>query len=153
MASKLTIRELESDTGILKLGGTSKLDLSDNTDFLDISAGTTDQRGTPAEGAIRWNYDYDSLEYYNGSRWVRIQKPKVIDNIVKAGLMIHLDPEDEKSYNGIDNRWYDLTRNHYDFTLTGNYRFEIHRGAKCFNFDGGYSDFNCFITLGIIRYR
>ena len=109
MASKLNIQEIESTTGTLKVAGNVQLDMSGSNDFMDIPAGTSDQRGTPEEGAIRWNYDYDSLEVYNGTAWKQFNKPYDGDDIVKAGLILNLDATNRNSYPGNGETWYDLS--------------------------------------------
>ena len=109
MASKLNIQEIESTTGNLKVAGNVKFDMASNNDFMVLPAGTSDQRGNPEEGAIRWNYDYDSLEIHNGTTWKILNKLKDTDDIVKAGLILHLDAGNSNSYAGNGANLYDLS--------------------------------------------
>ena len=69
-------------------------------------------------------------------------------SIVTSGLVLALDAANTKSYPGSGTTWTDLSGNGYNFTLTGTYTFESHRGSNCFNFDGGYSDVNCAYRVG-----
>lgn len=115
MASKLNIQQLESTTSDLVLSNV-RLDMSNSSDFMNIPAGTSDQRGTPQEGAIRWNYDYDSLEFYNGTIWKVINKSKDTDNIVTSGMVLHLDAADKDSYPGTGTQWYDISGYNNHFT-------------------------------------
>jgi hypothetical protein len=120
MASKLNIQEIESTTGTLKVAGNVKLDMSGSNDFMDLPAGTSDQRGTPVEGAIRWNYDYDSLEVYDGTTWKQLTKKYDGDDIVKAGLVLHLDASNKNSYAGNGANLYDLSGNNNHASPDGN---------------------------------
>jgi hypothetical protein len=117
MASKLNVQQIESPTGTIKLSGNATLDTSSSTGFLNIPAGTSDQRGTPEEGAIRWNYDYNSLEVYTGSKWELLNKPVDTDNIVKAGLILNLDAGNKNSYPEFGTTWYDLSGRNNNGTL------------------------------------
>ena len=138
MASKLNIQEIESTTGTLKVAGNVKLDMSSSNDFMDLPAGTSDQRGTPVEGAIRWNYDYDSLEIYNGTTWKQFNKKYDGDDVVKAGLVLHLDPANKDSYPGNGNVWYDISGNGNNVTMDSslvptfeqNSVFRVNNGAN-----------------------
>ena len=114
--SKLIVDEIESPTGVLDIEGSS-IDFSNRTSPVNIPAGTSDQRGTSAEGQLRYNYDYNSLEVYNGTKWSLLKEDSDKNNIVKPGLILHLDAGDTESYPGHGNMWYDLSGNHNDATL------------------------------------
>ena len=131
MASKLNIQEIESTTGTLKVAGNVKLDMSGSNDFMDLPAGTSDQRGNPEEGAIRWNYDYDSLEIYNGTTWKILNKLKDTDDIVKAGLIFFGDPKNDNSL-PVKN-----SANLYD--LSGNNYVANRIGSPSYNDEGTYN--------------
>ena len=70
---------------------------------------------------------------------------------ITDGLVLCLDAGNPKSYPGSGNTWSDLSGNGYNFTLTGTYSYEFHRGSNCFKFDGGYSDVNCAYRVGGIN--
>jgi hypothetical protein len=46
-----------------------------------IPSGTTDQRGTPSAGALRFNTTLALMEYYTGTEWKSIDSPPTITSI------------------------------------------------------------------------
>jgi hypothetical protein len=52
------------------------------------------------------------------------------------GLICCLDAANPKSYVGSGTAWNDLTGTGYNFTLTNNPTYGVHRGVPCFTFDG-----------------
>ena len=151
MASKLNISEIESTTGTVKISGDISLDLSQNTDFLEIPAGTSDQRGNPSEGAIRWNLDINRLEFYDGSKWKQVNLNYYGNEEIaaKENLILHLDPSLSDCYPGSGNRLYDLSGRGNHATLSGGPTFSTDNNG-IFNFDGG-NDFVNVSNASIYR--
>jgi hypothetical protein len=139
MASKLNLQEIESTTGSVKIAGNVKLNLSDSNDFMDLPSGTSDQRGIAEEGSIRWNYDYDTLEIYNGTTWKQLTKFYDGNNFVKSGLVFSLDSYSIDSYPGSGTSCYGLTNPIKGSLLNG-----ASVNSDGFFFDGS----NGYITLG-----
>ena len=96
---------------------------------LKIPVGTTAQRpSTPAAGMIRINSDkyegYYTLEVYNGSIWVDIQKQEGTPApqqaagptpAISSGLQLWLDVNEVTSYSGTGSIWVDLSPNGKNF--------------------------------------
>ena len=87
-----------------------------DTGFLQLPAGTSAQRpGSPQEGMIRYNTDFNQTEYYDGLAWRNIKDfgPKatggnIISNILVGGIPYTV---------------------HY-FTSTGNSTFTVTKGGE-----------------------
>lgn len=144
MASKLTVQEIESPTGVISLSGNSKIDMGNTNTFLDVPAGTSDQRGTPEESALRWNYDYNNLEIYDGNSWKLLDNPYDGNNIVKSGLILNFDAANFNSYPKSGLNWYDIS----GYNLTGTLQFgPVYSDEQLgtFNFDGG--DDKVYVTV------
>lgn len=84
-----------------------------DTGFLQLPAGTTAQRPSPATGMTRYNTSTNAIEVYNGSVWIDM----IVRSIVTAGLVINLDAGDTTSYPGSGTAWADLSGNNNNGTL------------------------------------
>jgi hypothetical protein len=128
--SKLIVNEIQSPTGILTVEGSS-IDLSNSATEFNIPSGTSDQRESASVGAFRYNYDYESLEVYDGTRWKLLDEKKDTKGIVKAGLLFFADPKDNNSL-PIKNSGglYDLSGNNFVAN-----RF----GSPTYNNEGSYN--------------
>lgn len=159
MASKLTVDTIESFNSNLKITGNVSVDLSTSTSFISLPSGTSDQRSNPIEGSIRYNYDYNSVEFYNGSKWKRVKYKDYGNNNIrsKANLILHLDPSLPSCYPGYGNILYDLSGRGNDATLINNPTFN--ENELTFSFNGSnqyvnvsnaslYNNLNIFTVCG-----
>lgn len=103
------------------------------TGAITLPVGTTAQRpGTPQAGDMRFNESFDTVEYYDGSLW-RYQP-----DIVRAGLVLHLDAGEPASYSGTGTTWSDLTSNNNSVSLGGSATYSSN--------SGGYLDFSSTVS-------
>lgn len=59
----------------------------------------------------------------------------LLDGVIRSNLVLWLDANNEDSYNGSGNIWYDMSSTGYNFTNNGA-TFTIANGARCWSFDG-----------------
>lgn len=87
MASKLKVDQIStvSETGSLSSSGNIKVDLSSSNQSVVLPKGTDAERPTaPTFGEIRGNTDNNTVEFYNGSSWQRLQSTPAVDNAIIA---------------------------------------------------------------------
>jgi len=119
-----------------------------DTGAIQLPSGTTAQRPvSPSVGQMRYNSTFKTVESYDGTRW------KYTPDIIRNNLVLYLDAGEPSSYSGSGTSWNDLSGNGYNFTLTGTYTYQVHKGANCFNFDGAYSDANGAYRTGSITHN
>jgi hypothetical protein len=84
-----------------------------DTGAVQLPVGTTAQRpGSPSAGQMRYNSTFKTVETYDGSRW------RYMPDIVRNGLVLHLDAGEPSSYPGSGTTWTDLSGNGNNGTLT-----------------------------------
>lgn len=74
-----------------------------NTGALQLPVGTTAQRPSATSGNMRYNTTLDTVEVYDGTIW------RYMPDVVRRGLVLHLDASDPASYSGSGNIWNDLS--------------------------------------------
>jgi hypothetical protein len=87
MASKLKVDQIStvSETGTLSTSGNIKLNLTSSTSGLVLPQGTEAQRDSTATfGELRGNTDNNTVEFYNGTSWQRVQTTPAVDNSIVA---------------------------------------------------------------------
>lgn len=142
MAGKLNVREIEN-TGGNSVRIPSSIDMSTSTSYMPIPAGGSDQvDSNVSEGAFRYNYDFECLEFFDGQSWRLIEK----EYINTTGLVLHLDARSIESYPRDNNgKWFDLSGNKNDAYAGGsplpNFQFNNTSGNNRphFNFTGASS--------------
>ena len=104
----------------------------DDTGFFGIPSGTIYQRPvSPSTGMFRYNTDFNSEEYYNGTQWV----PTNLVPIVTTGLVVYLDAAEFLSYPRTGTVWKDLSGNGNNATLVNGPTFSTDGGGSLV-FDG-----------------
>lgn len=87
---------------------TLKNTIINDTGYITMPSGTTDQRPSPVAGMLRYNTDIQNIEYYNGSKW---QFSDQGSGYTKSNLTLYLDAGNTSSYTGNGTKWYDLSGN------------------------------------------
>jgi len=60
--------------------------INTSTGYFDLPSGTTAQRpGSPVEGMVRHNTDFDSLEFYDSGAWKQVNTTYIAEYVVIAG--------------------------------------------------------------------
>jgi hypothetical protein len=76
--------------------------INDNQ-YLKLPVGTTIERPSQVSGYIRYNSTLKTIEYNDGNVW------RYIPDIVRGGLILHLDIGEPSSYPGSGTTWFDLS--------------------------------------------
>ena len=101
----------------------------DDTSFIKLPNGTTSQRPvTPNSGEMRFNTNFNTVENYDGSQW------RYLPDLVRDGLVLHLDAGEPSSYSGTGTTINDLSSTVSSSTLN-NGSYSSSEGGY-FNTDG-----------------
>ena len=101
-----------------------------DTGAVQLPVGTTAQRTvSPSAGQMRYNSTFKTVETYDGSRW------RYMPDIVRNGLVLHLDAGEPSSYSGSGTTWTDLSGNSSNGTLTNGPTYDSANGGSIV-FDG-----------------
>jgi len=113
----------------------------DDTGYLKLPNGTIGQRpGTPTDGHIRFNTSQNTLEVYDGNKWIEVTK-----EFTNVGITLHLDASNTNSYSGTGTQWTDLSGNGYHANNVG---ATFNTSPSRFTFDGT----NDYMYLSSINY-
>ena len=98
------------------------------TDSAQLPVGTTAQRpGSPVTGDLRFNTDFDTVEYYNGTKWL------YVPNYAETGLVQYNDAAEPASYSGSGTTWGGIEGG--NLTLVNGVGFSTD-GSGSLDFDG-----------------
>lgn len=106
------------------------------TGAIQLPAGTSAQRpGSPQTADMRFNDDFNTVEYYDGSTW------RYMPDIVRDNLVLNLDAGEPNSYSGSGTSWNDLTSSGNNAILRNGPTFNSSNGGSI-DFDGSndYAD-------------
>lgn len=96
--------------------------------FIQLPVGSTAQRpATPEQGNMRYNTSLNNTELYLNGSW------RYIPDIVRNGLILHLDAAEPASYPGTGTTWFDLSGNGNNGTINAGV---THNSAGYFTFSG-----------------
>jgi hypothetical protein len=96
-----------------------------STGALQLPTGTNIQRPiSPANGEMRYNTTFGGLEFYDGTSW------RYFPDIIRGGLIMHVDFGDPASYPGTGSTVTDLTGNGYDGTVGGTTKYVSTNGGR-----------------------
>lgn len=98
------------------------------TDSVQLPTGFTSQRNpSPTAGDMRFNTDFDTVEYYNGTKWI------YLPNYAETGLVQYNDAGDPDSYPGSGTTWSGIEGG--NLTLVNGVGFSTDGGGSL-DFDG-----------------
>lgn len=119
-----------------------------DTGFLNLPAGTADQRPIATTGRLRYNTSKGELEINNGTIWksAQIAEP----SIVTSGLVLNLDAGNISSYSGTGTTWTDLSGSGNTGTLTNGPTYSSANNG-CIVFDGVDDYFYTSFSLPISK--
>lgn len=133
MASIINVEQIEGKNNTITVGGNVRLDLSDTNTYMLLPAGTDANRpANPGGPAIRWNTDGDTLDVFDGTRWIYAKRYYDVNTVPSDGLALNLDFGNYDSFHGETGqpftKLYDATFNPYWATPSGNPSFVIDPG-------------------------
>jgi hypothetical protein len=115
----------------------------DSTGALQLPVGTTAQRpASNTAGSMRFNSSFNTVESWTGSRWA------YMPDIVRNGLVLHLDAGEPSSYSGSGTTWTDLSGNGNTGTLTNGPTYNSGNGGSIV-FDGTNDYIDCGVASQI----
>ncbi len=115
---------------------TLKNTIIDTTGALQLPVGTTAQRPTASAGHMRYNSSFKTVETYTGNRW------EYMPDIVRNGLVLHLDAGEPSSYSGSGTTWNDLSGLGNNGTLVNGPTYSSSNGGSII-FDGVNDRVDC----------